>query len=77
MNYVMIRSAKRSQYIYGFSYKLCKLVAIRSRIADPRVGRWTTCFKLWLDARLCKAKLLKSPRMTFPQSGYLLRKYSQ
>jgi hypothetical protein len=42
------------------------LVAIRSRIADPLVGKWTTLFKLWLDARLCKSKLLKSPRITIP-----------
>ena len=45
-------------------------------MAEPLVGRRTTCFKLWPERRLGAPKLLKSPRIARPQSGYLFRRES-
>ena len=36
-------------------------------MAEPLVGRWTTCFKLWPERRLGAPKLLKSPSIARPQ----------
>ena len=45
-------------------------------MAESLIGRWITCLKLWPERRLGAPKLLKSPRIARPQSGYLFRRES-